>query len=69
MWERLSERQRHVGLLLIEGHTDKEIAQVLGVEPVTVKRHMMGIRARLEARNRVDAAVKLAVTRRVDSAE
>ena len=43
---------------LIHGKTDKEIARALGISESTVGTHMRTICSRLDARNRVEAAVK-----------
>ena len=44
--------------LVKEGHTDSEIASKLGIATGTVKGDLERIRAKLQARNRVDAVVK-----------
>ena len=60
MHEDLSEREADVGRLLARGVTNKEIARTLGVEVVTVKKHVGNILQKLGARNRTQAAIMLA---------
>ena len=60
MLEKLSARERDVGRLLTAGVSNKEIARTLGVEVVTVKRHVGNILHKLGARNRTQAALCLA---------
>lgn len=60
MSKRLSEREKDVARLLVEGVSNKEIARALGIEVVTVKKHVGNILRKLGARNRTQAAVKLA---------
>jgi two-component system, NarL family, response regulator NreC len=38
-FDTLSEREREVFQLLVEGHTNKSMAEVLGVSPATVETH------------------------------
>jgi two-component system, NarL family, nitrate/nitrite response regulator NarL len=56
----LSEREKEVGRLLVLGVSNKEIARALGIEVVTVKRHVGNICRKLGARNRTQAAMTLA---------
>ena len=56
----LSEREKEVGRLLALGVSNKEIARALGIEVVTVKRHVGNICRKLGARNRTQAAMMLA---------
>jgi DNA-binding NarL/FixJ family response regulator len=58
--EDLSEREADVGRLLARGVTNKEIARALGLEVVTVKKHVGNIFRKLGARNRTQAAIMLA---------
>ena len=51
----------HLLSLLVEGRTDEEIAEELGVTPERVARQLSAIYARMGARTRVDATV-LALT-------
>lgn len=46
--------------MLVEGASNKEIARALGVEVVTVKKHVGNICRKLGARNRTQAAMMLA---------
>ena len=57
----LSARERDVARLLVRGVSNKEIARALGIEVVTVKKHVGNILRKLEVRNRTQAAVLLAV--------
>jgi DNA-binding NarL/FixJ family response regulator len=56
----LSPREREVGALLAQGHTNAEIARALFISEVTVKVHVRHILAKLGARNRAEAAVLVA---------
>jgi FixJ family two-component response regulator len=47
-YARLSEREREVLALVIEGQTAKQIARVLGVSPRTVETHRANLGAKLE---------------------
>jgi len=59
MLEELSEREQAVAKLLRTGVSNKEIARALGVEVVTVKKHVGNIFRKLGARNRTQAALDL----------
>ena len=54
----LTPREWEVGQLLREGRSTTEIAEVLGVSPITVRRHVGLLLTKLGAENR-DAAVEL----------
>ena len=56
----LSAREEDVARLLLRGVSNKEIARALGVEVVTVKKHVGSICRKLGAENRTQAAVQLA---------
>lgn len=56
---RLTPREREIAELLGRGHTNKVIAQHLGIEPTTVKNHVHNILEKLQVRRRTDAAVLL----------
>jgi len=57
---KLTAREEDVGRLLMKGVSNKEIARALGIEVVTVKRHVGNIFRKLGARNRTQAALCLA---------
>lgn len=62
----LTPRQREVALLLAKGLTNKEIASVLGIRPLTVKTHVEAILGALDVTNRTEAVaviVDLGLTR------
>jgi len=52
----LSPREREVVKLIAEGHSTREIADVLVISEKTVDRHRANILAKLGMRNRVDIA-------------
>ncbi len=54
----VSSREIEVLELIAEGHTNKHIAEELGLSPETVKTHVERIRKRFRAHDRTDAAVK-----------
>ncbi len=54
----LTEREREVLDLLVQGMTNKQIAQDLVISPNTVKRHLKAIFAKLEVVNRAAAVAK-----------
>ena len=56
----LSERERQIAVLLVQGMTNKEIAEQLFVSTETIKSYVARILRKLGARNRVQAAVLLA---------
>jgi DNA-binding NarL/FixJ family response regulator len=55
----LSDRERQIGELLVEGLTNKEIAEQLFLSTETIKSYVARILRKLGARNRVQAAVLL----------
>jgi DNA-binding NarL/FixJ family response regulator len=56
----LSERERQIAVFLVQGMTNKEIAEQLFVSTETIKSYVARILRKLGARNRVQAAVLLA---------
>lgn len=54
-FEGLTPRQREVALLLAKGLTNKEIASVLGIRPLTVKTHVEAILSTMDVTNRTEA--------------
>ncbi len=60
MPDKLSPREEDVARLLMKGVSNKEIARALGLELVTVKKHVGNIYRKLGARNRTQAALWLA---------
>jgi len=52
----LTPRQVEVLALIVEGHTDAEIAEALFVSPKTVGHHVSALLAKLEVKSRKDAA-------------
>lgn len=54
----LSPREREVLGLLVQGLSNKQIAERLIISPVTVKSHLRHIMDKLDAADRTEAAVK-----------
>ncbi len=54
---RLSPKEVRVLTLVARGYSDKEIGVKLRISERTVQTHMMRIQLKLDARNRVNAAV------------
>ena len=52
--DQLTDREREVLKLLAEGHSTREIAQILVVSPKTVDRHKTNLMAKLDIHNRLD---------------
>jgi DNA-binding NarL/FixJ family response regulator len=68
--DELTDRQRQVLLLLLEGQSNKEIARTLGVLEGTIKVHLRTVMQRLGVRNRTQlalAAVKAGVMPSADA--
>jgi DNA-binding NarL/FixJ family response regulator len=57
----LTPREWEVGELLREGRSTTEIAEALGVSPITVRRHVGLLLSKIGAKNREDAVVLLRV--------
>jgi DNA-binding NarL/FixJ family response regulator len=55
--EDLSDREREVLSLLVDGKTNKEIADILVVTENTIKTHLTNILTKLHLQNRIQAAV------------
>lgn len=53
--DRLSQRERQVAALLVEGASNKVIARALGISVHTAKFHVAAVLEKLGARNRADA--------------
>lgn len=56
--ELLSEREKEVLSVLCEGHSNKEIGEILNISLATVKTHMINIYSKLQVSNRVQAVEK-----------
>ena len=62
--ERLSPREREILQLVVEGHTNQSVAQVLTVSPKTVERHRASLMKKLEVRNLPDL-IRIALKHRL----
>lgn len=51
----LTQREHEVLVHLSKGHSDKEIAKILGIATTTVKNHVRNVREKLGAKNRTQA--------------
>jgi DNA-binding CsgD family transcriptional regulator/tetratricopeptide (TPR) repeat protein len=60
----LTKREREVHQLLVEGLSNREIAQALFISEATAKLHVRHILAKTGARNRTEAALRADVTKR-----
>lgn len=58
----LTERQREVLALLAEGYSPGEIADRLGIRPLTVRNHLQAAMERIGARNRLEAVLTALAT-------
>ncbi|PJI08469.1 MULTISPECIES: LuxR C-terminal-related transcriptional regulator [Clostridium] len=56
--ELLSEREKEVLSVLCEGHSNKEIGEILNISLATVKTHILNIYSKLQVSNRVQAVEK-----------
>lgn len=54
----LTERERDILRLVAAGNTNKEIADVLVLQPSTVKWHIKNLYSKLEARHRVELVLR-----------
>ena len=50
----LSPRQKQIAVLIAEGKTNREIAEILGIDVSTVDTHRSGIYRKLSVRNAVE---------------
>ena len=55
--EPLTDREEQVLQLLVQGYTNREIAEALSVSAETIKTHVANILGKLQARDRTHAAV------------
>lgn len=55
----LSAREREIAMLLVAGHTSKEIALTLGISPRTAEAHRARLLLKFEARNSVELIARL----------
>jgi DNA-binding NarL/FixJ family response regulator len=58
--ERLTQRERQVLALIVQGMTNREIGERLGIAPGTAKVHVERILSKLDVADRTQAAVKAA---------
>jgi DNA-binding NarL/FixJ family response regulator len=65
-FESLSDREREILQLIAEGHSNKEIASLLSISPVTVETHRSHILQKLDVHNTAEL-VLFAVRRGVIS--
>ena len=56
--ERLTDREKEVLLLLTEGHSNKEIASLLGISESAVKNRLRNVMDKLHVYNRIQAAIR-----------
>lgn len=63
-YEQLTEREKEVFRLLAEGHTAREIADLLVISPKTVDSHRSRLMSKLDLQNRVEL-IKYALRRKI----
>jgi DNA-binding NarL/FixJ family response regulator len=56
-YEALSEREREIFQLIAEGHSNKEIADVLSISPATVETHRAHIFQKLDLHNTAEVVL------------
>ncbi len=56
--DRMTQREREVLRLLMDGQTNRQIAETLGIEPVTVKAHLGRMLRKAGVKNRIELTVK-----------
>ena len=56
--DRMTLREREVLRLLMDGQTNREIAETMGIEPVTVKAHLGRMLRKARVKNRIELTVK-----------
>lgn len=54
----LTDREKQVLILLCQGYTNKQIGKILNISSYTAKAHVCSILQKLDAKDRVQAAVK-----------
>ncbi|MGA8111510.1 MAG: response regulator transcription factor [Acidobacteriaceae bacterium] len=52
----LSTREQEVLELVVDGHTNKEIARALGISDITARNHVISLLSKLNAKDRTEAA-------------
>jgi DNA-binding NarL/FixJ family response regulator len=57
-FDRMTRREREVLRLLMDGRTNRQIAETLGIEPVTVKAHLGRMLRKARVKNRIELTVK-----------
>lgn len=60
----LTQREREILRLVVEGRTEARVAEALGISPHTVRTHLVRVYEKLDVRSRA-AAVREAVERRI----
>jgi DNA-binding NarL/FixJ family response regulator len=56
--DRMTLREREILHLLMDGRTNRQIAETLGIEPVTVKAHLGRMLRKARVKNRIELTVK-----------
>ena len=56
--DRMTHREREVLGLLMDGQTNRQIAETLGIEPVTVKAHLGRMLRKARVKNRIELTVR-----------